>query len=251
MGKIISVIEHSSGDTDSLQLVNAVLVQLTATHLAVLTKRFTPQLGPLQLQSLTKDVSLFLEVKLSAPTALATATAELDAANLSKFVLVGDCPLDHFQPATKPQLPFPTTAVLDNCSLCLLRPRMLREKHVGELVDAIQRAGFEISALKLLHLTTRDADEFFGVYKGIYRQYHEVIKYMTSAPCIAVEVRGDDAVRTFRELCGPHDVQVARVLRPTSLRARFGTTNLYNAVHCTDCPEDGVLEVQFFFTTLS
>ena len=215
MGKILSAIEHSSSGSDSLQLVNVVMAQLESSHAAVLAKHFTPQQKP---QLLTKDVSLLVEVKLSTPNSLEDAKAKLDADKLSEFVLVGECGIDRL---TSPPAAgsFPTTAVLDNCSLCLLRPRMLREKHVGELVDEILSAGFEISALKLLHLKTGDADEFFRVYKGVYRQYQEVLKYMTSAPCIAMEIRGDDAVRNFRELCGPHDVQVARVLRPKSLRA--------------------------------
>lgn len=36
---------------------------------------------------------------------------------------------------------------------------------------------------------------------------------------------------------------VAQELRPTSLRARFGSDRVRNAVHCSDLPEDGPLEV--------
>lgn len=79
----------------------------------------------------------------------------------------------------------------------------------------------------------------------------EVLKNMCSGPCIALEVRGEDVVRRFRDFCGPFDVQVARVLRPTSLRATLGKSSVLNAVHCTDCPEDGVLESQFVFHTLA
>jgi hypothetical protein len=32
-------------------------------------------------------------------------------------------------------------------------------------------------------------------------------------------------------------------LRPSTLRAKFGKTKVQNAVHCTDLPEDGLLEV--------
>jgi nucleoside-diphosphate kinase len=78
-----------------------------------------------------------------------------------------------------------------------------------------------------------------------------MLKYMCSSPCLALEVRGEDVVRRFRDLCGPFDVQVAKTLRPDSLRARFGRSNIYNALHCTDCPEDGVLECQFVFRSLS
>lgn len=36
--------------------------------------------------------------------------------------------------------------------------------------------------------------------------------------------------------------EIARHLRPNSLRALYGKNKIQNAVHCTDLPEDGVLE---------
>jgi nucleoside-diphosphate kinase len=44
---------------------------------------------------------------------------------------------------------------------------------------------------------------------------------------------------------GPHDPEIARTLRPNTIRARFGQDRIKNAVHCTDLPEDGPLEVSF------
>lgn len=37
--------------------------------------------------------------------------------------------------------------------------------------------------------------------------------------------------------------EIARHLRPCTLRAVFGKSKIQNAVHCTDLPEDGLLEV--------
>jgi nucleoside-diphosphate kinase len=39
--------------------------------------------------------------------------------------------------------------------------------------------------------------------------------------------------------------EIARALRPKSLRALFGSDKIKNAVHCTDLPEDAILEVNF------
>ncbi|EMP34109.1 Nucleoside diphosphate kinase 7 [Chelonia mydas] len=43
----------------------------------------------------------------------------------------------------------------------------------------------------------------------------------------------------------PHGQEIARHLRPGTLRAIFGKNKIQNAVHCTDLPEDGLLEVRF------
>lgn len=37
--------------------------------------------------------------------------------------------------------------------------------------------------------------------------------------------------------------EISRHLRPNTLRALYGKDKVKNAVHCTDLPEDGVLEV--------
>ena len=43
------------------------------------------------------------------------------------------------------------------------------------------------------------------------------------------------------------DSEIAKSLRPNSLRAKFGVDRVKNAIHCTDLPEDGVLECEYFF----
>ncbi len=49
---------------------------------------------------------------------------------------------------------------------------------------------------------------------------------------------------------GPLDPELGRVLRPNSLRARFGLDSVRNGVHVTDLQEDGALETSYFFTIL-
>ncbi|KAF1795271.1 Nucleoside diphosphate kinase [Phytophthora cactorum] len=223
MGRIIQLIEQSG-----LSVRDIRMVQLQKSHLAML-QTMEAATDNNQQRSLLSDVSVL----------------SLDA------VLVARTGLEAFSSGRTANEAFPTTAVLDNCTLCLIRPRIVREACVGEILNAIVAAGFEVSALKLVHFQMNEADELFQIYKGVVRQYHEMLKYMCSSPCLALQVRGEDVVRRFREFCGPFDVQVAKTLRPDSLRAKFGRSTIYNALHCTDCPEDGVLECQFVFKSLS
>ena len=58
-------------------------------------------------------------------------------------------------------------------------------------------------------------------------------------------------VEAFRKTCGPAEPEVCRILYPESLRAKYGgLTPEENAIHCSDLEEDGVLEVEYFFTLL-
>ncbi len=73
-----------------------------------------------------------------------------------------------------------------------------------------------------------------------------MLAQLTAGPLIAMEVTGpsgSDIVPQFREFVGPSDPALAKQIRPNSLRARYGEDKVKNAVHCTDLPEDGVLEV--------
>ena len=70
---------------------------------------------------------------------------------------------------------------------------------------------------------------------------------MSNGPTILLEVRQEDAVLMFRDFVGPYDPTIAQHLKPDTLRAKFGCDRVKNAVHCTDMPEDGRLECEYFF----
>lgn len=47
----------------------------------------------------------------------------------------------------------------------------------------------------------------------------------------------------IHNLCVFIPQEISRRLRPNTLRALYGKDKVKNAVHCTDLPEDGILEV--------
>ena len=62
-----------------------------------------------------------------------------------------------------------------------------------------------------------------------------------------MEVRAEDPVNTFRESAGPWDSHMAKELQPGTIRAIYAQDNIRNALHCTDLPTDGELEVEYCF----
>jgi nucleoside-diphosphate kinase len=144
---------------------------------------------------------------------------------------------------------WPSTALFNNCTLCVIRPHAL-VKSGGEIVSRILAEGFEISAMCIWHLDKAAAEEFLDVYRGVLPEYHDMVSQFISGPCLVMEVRQEDAVNSFRKLVGPHDPEVAKHLRAETLRAQYGLDRVRNAVHGTDLPEDGLLEVEYFFNIL-
>ncbi|XP_023237025.1 nucleoside diphosphate kinase 7-like [Centruroides sculpturatus] len=131
-----------------------------------------------------------------------------------------------------------TTAKFTNCTCCIIKPHIVRkEKKVPIYIDY------------------SSAEDFYEVYKGVVAEYSEMVKQLSEGPCIALEISSpvceESMVTKLRQFVGPSDPEIAQHLRPTTLRARFGESSAKNAVHCTDLPQDGLLEVEFIFKILA
>nr|XP_048673384.1 nucleoside diphosphate kinase 7 isoform X2 [Caretta caretta]XP_048673393.1 nucleoside diphosphate kinase 7 isoform X3 [Caretta caretta] len=142
------------------------------------------------------------------------------------------------------------SAKFTDCTCCIIKPHAVNEGLTGKIINAILEGGFEISALQLFNMERANVEEFYEIYKGVVAEYTEMVTELCSGPCIALEIRQLDPQKVFRDFCGPSDPEIARHLRPGTLRAIFGKNKIQNAVHCTDLPEDGLLEVQYFFKIL-
>ena len=144
----------------------------------------------------------------------------------------------------------PSTVTTAPCTLLLIKPHAVIAAQSGKIIDAVLKAGFYISSLELRCLKVVEASEFLEVYKGVLIEFSAMVSQYSAGPLIAVAISGDNCLNDLRALCGPSDPEVARVLRPNSLRALFGSNKVENGVHCTDLEEDGSLEVEYFFKIL-
>lgn len=112
-------------------------------------------------------------------------------------------------------------------------------------------SGFEVSALQMFALDRSAAAEFLEVYHTVLPEYNAMCEQLQSGPCIALEVRKQSqTVQELRELAGPSDPAIGKVIRPNTIRAQLGENKVINAIHVTDLPEDGPLESEFFFSIL-
>jgi len=131
---------------------------------------------------------------------------------------------------------------------CVIKPHAIQAGQVGALLTAIDAEGFTVEAMEMLHMDKDSAANFFDVYKGVLPYYAPFVASMTEGPVIYLKLSGygDGVVEAFREACGPSEVELAKTLRPKSIRARYGTDRVLNCLHCTDLPADGSLECGYF-----
>lgn len=110
------------------------------------------------------------------------------------------------------------SAFFSSCTCCIIKPHAVANGDAGKIIDIILSEGFEISAMEMFTLDKPTAEEFYEVYRGVLPEFVALIDHMTTGPCIVLEVRQENAVKAFRDLAGPMDTEIAKNLRPGSIR---------------------------------
>lgn len=87
-----------------------------------------------------------------------------------------------------------TTAVMNNCSLCLIKPHVIREGCLGQVIDMIVQHGFEVSGAEMFFLSRSIIEEFYDVYKGVLPEYLPLIEHFSNGPVVALEIRQENVV---------------------------------------------------------
>jgi nucleoside-diphosphate kinase len=98
--------------------------------------------------------------------------------------------------------------------------------------------------MKLTTITKKQA----GVFYEVHRErpfYNELTEYMSSGPIMPIALEKENAVADFRTLIGDTDPEHAA---EGTIRRRWGTSKSINAVHGSDSPDNGKLEIAFFFS---
>jgi nucleoside-diphosphate kinase len=129
-------------------------------------------------------------------------------------------------------------------TLTIIKPDAFLNNHAGAILKMINEAGFQLKALKLLHLTPGQAALFYAIHQG--KPFNEsLVKFMSSGPVIAALLEKDNAVEDFRALIGATDSKKAK---KGTVRYLYGTDLQQNAVHGSDSDENAVIESAFFFS---
>ncbi|KAH0574209.1 Nucleoside diphosphate kinase [Spironucleus salmonicida] len=125
---------------------------------------------------------------------------------------------------------------------------ILTPQKSAEIIDFIlDRTKLSVSGIHAAIPTAADIQELMISYNGVIPCYKEYCDRMDDGICIAIEFEGPNAVKEMREICGPFDPEIARVLKPDSVRAKFGVDIVDNAVFITDIEEEAEIHSDFWF----
>ncbi len=128
-------------------------------------------------------------------------------------------------------------------TLAIIKPDAVAARAAGRIIQRIEEAGFQIRAMRMLHLSSREAEGFYAVHRE--RPFFAgLTKFMSSGPVVVLALDADDAIRKWRTLMGATDPAKADA---GTLRREFGRSIENNATHGSDGPDTAKFELGYFF----
>ena len=125
----------------------------------------------------------------------------------------------------------------------MIKPDGVENRHVGEIISRIERAGLTIEKMELTMVTPEQAAENYKEHEG-KPFYDGLISYITSGPVVKMVVAGEGAVAVMRKLMGATNCAQAA---PGTIRGDFGLTVDRNVIHGSDSVESAEREIGVFF----
>ena len=126
----------------------------------------------------------------------------------------------------------------------ILKPDATERNLTGKINAIFEANGLRIVAQKRMHLSRRQAGEFYGVHKE-RPFFGELVEYMVSSPVVVQVLEGENAVAKNRELMGATNPANAA---EGTIRKLFAEGIERNTVHGSDSEENAAIEISFFFS---
>lgn len=131
-------------------------------------------------------------------------------------------------------------------TLAIIKPDAVRKKFSGAILARYEKEGFRIRAIKMRALSKTEAEGFYAVHRE-RPFFASLVTFMASGPVVLVVLEREDAILGHRQLMGATDPAKAE---KSTLRALYGESIEFNAVHGSDSAETARFEIPYFFSTV-
>jgi len=126
----------------------------------------------------------------------------------------------------------------------IIKPDAVAKNVIGEIYSRFERAGLQIVAAKMLHLSKAKAEGFYAEHSA-RPFFNDLVSFMTSGPVMVQVLEGENAVLANREIMGatnPVDALTG------TIRSDYAKSLDENAVHGSDALTSAAREISYFFT---
>jgi nucleoside-diphosphate kinase len=128
-------------------------------------------------------------------------------------------------------------------TLAIIKPDAVSRRLAGKIITRIEDAGFQIRAMRRVHLSKREAEGFYAVHRE-RPFFASLTDFMSSGAAIVMVLETPDAIKKWRTLMGATDPAKADV---GTLRKEFAQSIERNATHGSDAAETAAVEIGYFF----
>ncbi|MCC6861287.1 MAG: nucleoside-diphosphate kinase [Bryobacterales bacterium] len=131
-------------------------------------------------------------------------------------------------------------------TLAIIKPDAVADGHAGAILTLIEKAGFKILAMRMMHLNRQQAEGFYDVHRG-KPFFESLVKFMTEGRIIVLALERENAILKWREVMGAtNPVNAAE----GTIRKLYGASIERNAAHGSDAPETADYELRYFFSSV-
>ncbi len=128
-------------------------------------------------------------------------------------------------------------------TLSIIKPDAVGKNHIGDIISRFEKAGLQIIAAKMKHLTRQEAEGFYAIHKD-RPFFKDLVSFMISGPAFIMVLEGESAITKNRNIMGATDPSKAAL---GTIRADFAKTIDENAIHGSDSLENADIEIEYFF----
>src|SRR5262245_35952329 len=128
-------------------------------------------------------------------------------------------------------------------TLAIIKPDAVERRLAGKIIQRIEDAGFQIRAMRRLHLSKKDAEGFYAVHHE-RPFFGSLTDFMSSGAAVVMVLEAPDAIRKWRTLMGATDPAKADA---GTLRKEFAQSIERNATHGSDSTQTAAFEIGYFF----
>ena len=128
-------------------------------------------------------------------------------------------------------------------TLAIIKPDAVERGLAGRIIARIEAEGYQIRAMRRLHLSQREAEGFYDVHRA-RPFFGSLTAFMSSGPAVVLVLEAPDAIKKWRTLMGATDPAKAD---EGTLRKEFAQSNERNATHGSDAADTAAYEIGYFF----
>ena len=128
----------------------------------------------------------------------------------------------------------------------MLKPGVVNRRLVGEIISRLEKKGFKIIGIKMVHPSRELAAAHYAEHEG-KPFFEELVDYLVSGPVVALALQADDCVPLVRKYVGktkPMDAE------PGTIRGDYCIHTNRNIIHDSDSDERAARALKLWFKDL-